>query len=87
MNIQQFEALVIASHPEFTQFNYDSYRDEFVAVTNSPATVLTYDCLAGTYTVSFNGGMGVGETIEAAFASFEKDYDRIQRNYELSRLS
>ena len=87
MNIEQFQALVIASHPEFTQFNYDSYRDEFVATTERPETILTYDCCSQSYSYSFNGGQGTGKTVEEAKAAFEKDYDRIQRNYELSRLS
>ena len=87
MNIQQFQAAVRSTHPEFVNFVHDDYYNQFVATTEFPATVLTYDCLAGTYTVSFNGGEGNGETVEEAKAAFEKDYDRIQRNYELSRLS
>ena len=87
MNIQQFEALVIASHPEFIEFKFDDYYNQFVATTELPATVLTYDREEGTYTVSFNGGQGTGETVEEAKAAFEEDYDRIMRNYELSILN
>ena len=87
MNIQQFQAAVRSTHPEFVNFVHDDYRNQYTASTEFPATIVTYDCEEGTYTVAFNGGMGVGETIEAAFASFEEDYNRIQRNYELSRLS
>ena len=87
MNIQQFQAAVRSTHPEFTQFNYDSYRDEFVATTERPETILTYDCEQQSYSYSFNGGQGTGETVEEAKAAFEEDYNRIMRDYELSRLS
>ena len=87
MNIQQFEALVIASHPEFIEFKFDDYYNQFVATTERQQTILTYDCCSQSYSYTFNGGQGTGETVEEAKAAFEKDYDRIQRNYELSRLS
>ena len=83
----EFKALLQRDYPEFVEFNHDSYRDEFVATTERPETILTYDCEQQSYSYSFNGGEGNGETVEEAKAAFEKDYDRIQRNYELSRLS
>ena len=87
MNIQQFQAAVRSTHPEFVNFVHDDYYNQFVATTERPETILTYDCEQQSYSYSFNGGEGNGETVEEAKAAFEKDYDRIQRNYELSRLS
>lgn len=85
MNIQEFQTAVSA-HPEFIEVRVDDYRSQFVAVTKKPEAVLTYDCLAGTYTYAFNGARGIGTSIEAAQEAFDSAYNLVQRQYELSLL-
>ena len=84
--LKAFKAL-LSHHPEFIRVEADDYRNQLVAVTAKPETILTYACSEQTYTYAFNGGKGVGETIEEAKTAFEENYQMIMREYELSRLS
>ena len=88
MNIQQFQAAVRSTHPEFVNFVHDDYYNQFVATTERQQTILTYDCEEATFTYAFNGVKGTaGESIEEAKGNFDAVYNRIMRDYELSILN
>ena len=88
ISFNEFQSEVRSTHPEFIEFKFDDYYNQFVATTERQQTILTYECSEGTYTYAFNGVKGTaGESIEEAKGNFDVVYDRIMRNYELSILN